>query len=121
MILKPVLIEALASEMFEVFQTHHPKREAKIDPSSLSLADAYEAQARMLALRVQNGERIVGWKVGCTSRAIRQQFGLSHPISGRLWSPIFIRMALLWRLLTISSAQLSRKWLFAWARILEDM
>jgi 2-keto-4-pentenoate hydratase len=87
MILKSVLIEALASEMFEVFQTHHLKREAKIDPSSLSLAEAYEAQARMLALRLLNGERIVGWKVGCTSRAIRQQFGLSHPISGRLLEP----------------------------------
>jgi 2-keto-4-pentenoate hydratase len=84
MISKSVLIEALASEMFEVFQTHHLKREAKIVPSSLSLAEAYEAQTRMLALRELNGERIVGWKVGCTSRAIRQQFGLSQPISGRL-------------------------------------
>jgi 2-keto-4-pentenoate hydratase len=84
MTLKSDLIETLASEMFEVFQTHRLKREAKIDPSSLSLAEAYEAQTRMLALRVLNGERIVGWKVGCTSRAIRQQFGLIHPISGRL-------------------------------------
>lgn len=82
-----VLIEAIASEMLEIFRTHQLMREAKIDLSLLSLAEAYEAQAQMLALRVLNGERIVGWKVGCTSRAIRQQFGLSQPISGRLLEP----------------------------------
>jgi 2-keto-4-pentenoate hydratase len=86
-VLVSVLIEVLASEMLEVFRTHQLKREAKFDLSLLSLAEAYEAQAQMLALRVLNGERIVGWKVGCTSRAIRQQFGLSQPISGRLLEP----------------------------------
>jgi len=87
MSLKSVLIEALASEMFEVFRSHHLKQEAKIDLSLLSLAEAYEAQARALASRERAGERIVGWKVGCTSRAIRRQFGLSQPISGRLLEP----------------------------------
>jgi hypothetical protein len=26
------------------------------------------------------GERTVGWKIGCTSNAIQQQFGLTQPI-----------------------------------------
>ena len=30
--------------------------------------------------RVAKGEHVAGYKVGCTSRAIRQQFGLSEPI-----------------------------------------
>ena len=38
-------------------------------------------------MRVDRGEDVVGFKVGCTSQAIRSQFGLQEPISGRLFSP----------------------------------
>ena len=38
-------------------------------------------------MRVDRGEEVVGFKVGCTSQAIRSQFGLQEPISGRLFSP----------------------------------
>ncbi len=54
---------------------------------SLSLDDAYEVQRRVLATRTAEGGQIVGYKVGCTSRAIRQQFGLTEPVCGRLMSP----------------------------------
>ena len=37
--------------------------------------------------RVEAGEDVVGYKVGCTSVAIRDQFGIEEPISGRLFSP----------------------------------
>lgn len=54
---------------------------------SLSLDDAYEIQRRVIEARTAAGERVVGYKVGCTSRAIRRQFGLTEPICGRLTSP----------------------------------
>ena len=54
---------------------------------SFSLDDAYEVQRRVIAARTAGGERVVGYKVGCTSRAIRQQFGLTEPVCGRLMSP----------------------------------
>jgi 2-keto-4-pentenoate hydratase len=54
---------------------------------SLSLDDAYEVQRRVIAARTAEGERVVGYKVGCTSRAIRRQFGLTEPVCGRLMSP----------------------------------
>ena len=38
-------------------------------------------------MRVDCGETVVGYKVGCTSPAIRAQFGLSEPIRARLWHP----------------------------------
>ena len=40
-----------------------------------------------LEARLAKGERVVGYKVGCTSRAIREQFGLTEPICGRLMAP----------------------------------
>jgi 2-keto-4-pentenoate hydratase len=33
------------------------------------------------------GESVVGYKVGCTSAAIRSQFGLKEAICGRLFHP----------------------------------
>jgi 2-keto-4-pentenoate hydratase len=54
------------------------------DMASLSIDDAYEVQRRMIAARVARGEEVVGYKVGCTSRAIRRQFGLAEPICGRV-------------------------------------
>jgi 2-keto-4-pentenoate hydratase len=57
------------------------------DMGSLSIDDAYEVQRQVIAARVAQGEHVVGYKVGCTSRAIRQQFGLTEPICGRLMAP----------------------------------
>ena len=60
---------------------------SRFDIGILSLDDAYEVQRRVLAARVARGEQVVGYKVGCTSRAIRGQFGISEPICGRLLAP----------------------------------
>jgi len=38
-------------------------------------------------MRIERGESVVGYKVGCTSAAIRSQFGLDEPISARLFRP----------------------------------
>ena len=65
----------------------------KLDPSfefdlgTLSIDDAYEVQRQVIAAREARGEQVVGHKVGCTSRAIRQQFGLNEPICGQLMAP----------------------------------
>jgi len=54
---------------------------------SLSLDDAYRIQDEVIRLRMEKGEQIVGYKIGCTSSAIQQQFGLKEPINGRLMAP----------------------------------
>lgn len=55
--------------------------------SELSTDQAYQVQDQVATRRIAQGERVVGYKVGCTSAAIRAQFGLSEPISGRLFEP----------------------------------
>jgi 2-keto-4-pentenoate hydratase len=60
---------------------------ARFDIGSLSIDDAYEVQRRVIAARQSQGETVVGYRVGCTSKAIREQFGLSEPICGRLMAP----------------------------------
>lgn len=53
-------------------------------PVELSLHDAYAVQRTLLALREEDGERLVGWKMGLTSRAKMQQMNVHEPILGFL-------------------------------------
>lgn len=57
---------------------------------ALSMEEAYAIQRRIADKRRARGERVVGYKVGCTSKGIRQQFGLSEPVCGRLFEPHFV-------------------------------
>lgn len=50
----------------------------------LSLEDAYRVQAAAVACRVADGARVVGHKVGVTSKAMQQQMGVDEPDSGIL-------------------------------------
>ncbi|MFJ3673415.1 2-keto-4-pentenoate hydratase [Streptomyces sp. NPDC090106] len=49
-----------------------------------SLDDAYRIQWHGTALRVADGARVVGHKVGLTSAAMQEQFGIDQPDSGLL-------------------------------------
>lgn len=80
------LVRRFVEEVSQFFHTHEWPV-SKVHISRLTLPQAYEVQAGFIADRVQKGARVVGWKVGCTSSAIRQQFGLSEPISGKLLEP----------------------------------
>ena len=53
----------------------------------LSIDESYLVQDLVTKRRVESGEYVVGYKVGCTSKAIRTQFGLSEPINGKLFQP----------------------------------
>jgi 2-keto-4-pentenoate hydratase len=50
----------------------------------LDLDDAYAIQRAGTELRVARGEKIVGWKLGYTSLAMRAQMGIDHPNFGPL-------------------------------------
>ncbi len=51
---------------------------------SLSLADAYRVQDQVTALRLADGERLAGWKLGYTSAVMRAQMGVESPNFGPL-------------------------------------
>ena len=77
-------LQQLADIFLGIFEEHTYDGRCDVAIGSLSLEDAYEVQRRVIAARDAKGERAVADKVGCTSRAIRRQFGLAEPICGRL-------------------------------------
>jgi 2-keto-4-pentenoate hydratase len=51
----------------------------------LDLTRAYALQDAVAALRVSGGDRLIGYKVGCTGPGTVQQFGMAGPIRGCLF------------------------------------
>jgi 2-keto-4-pentenoate hydratase len=80
-------VDVFAREITQIFHYHRLTRKSIIDIQTLSIDEAYAVQEKYLAARIAVGERPIGYKVGCTSPAIRAQFGLSQPIHGRLLAP----------------------------------
>ncbi len=80
-------LDDVADAFLQIHRSKSLDREHAFDMASLSVEDAYEVQRRVIAARVATGEKVVGYKVGCTSRAIRRQFGLTEPICGRVMAP----------------------------------
>ena len=80
-------LDLFADAYLRIFREHRCDGRCDLPIGSLSQDDAYEVHRRVIAARVAEGERPVGYKVGCTSRAIRRQFGLDEPICGRLMEP----------------------------------
>lgn len=80
-------LQQFADIFLGIFEGHGYDGRCDVPVGSLSLDDANEVQRRVIAARISRGERAVGYKVGCTSRAIRRQFGLAEPICGRLMAP----------------------------------
>jgi 2-keto-4-pentenoate hydratase len=56
-----------------------PIGQLSADHPGMDAADAYAIQQRIVAARLAAGERIVGWKVGLTSKVMQQMLGVSQP------------------------------------------
>jgi 2-oxo-3-hexenedioate decarboxylase len=53
--------------------------------ADFSFAEAYEVAQRVQAIRVANGETVIGRKIGFTNRAVWDSYGLSAPIWGYMY------------------------------------
>ena len=63
------------------FSTRHPE---------ISPADAYAVQTEYTRIRLAEGARLVGRKVGCTSEAVQQQFGVDTPDYGSIFTDMVV-------------------------------
>ncbi|MDG2223201.1 MAG: hypothetical protein P8L85_17600 [Rubripirellula sp.] len=52
----------------------------------LSLDEAYRLQFEVARMRMDRGEKILGYKIGCISKTIQKQLGINHPIFGHIWN-----------------------------------
>jgi 2-oxo-3-hexenedioate decarboxylase len=74
-------LDAIAARLDEAALTATPVAQLT---EPLTLDEAYDVQARLLARRYRRGERAIGIKMGFTSRAKMAQMGVNDLIWGRL-------------------------------------
>ena len=52
----------------------------------INVSSAYALQDTITKIRIESGERVIGYKVGCTGPGTRTQFGMDGPIRGTLFA-----------------------------------
>ena len=51
---------------------------------AMTMDDAYRVQDRLIAAKLAQGRRIIGWKIGLTSKAMQSALNITTPDSGVL-------------------------------------
>jgi len=79
-----IALHELARRMLADYDARTPGQHSG-EPLDLTTVQAYALQAEIVRLREERGEKIIGYKVGCTSRPIQAQLDVKEPIFGRLF------------------------------------
>ena len=79
-----VELEQLARRQLQDYRAINPGT-AFAEGLTLTLPEAYRVQDAVARLREDGGERIAGYKVGCTSESVQARFGMRGPVSGFLF------------------------------------
>lgn len=79
-------IEQLARRQLNDYDRHQPGGLFAGYSIPMTVDDAYALQAAVASLRVQRGEPIAGYKVGCISPAMQAQLGLDRPVFGHVFA-----------------------------------
>lgn len=86
----PVAADELARELHVARLERRPTVPLTDRFDDLDLDVAYAVQTAGMRLRVQDGETLIGGKLGFTSRAMQQAMGVDHPNSGWLSDAMLI-------------------------------
>ena len=83
------LVETIASRLDTAWQTHTPIPPITESDGVADVATAYAIQTQWTSMRLERGERVIGRKIGLTSKAIQTQLGVNEPDYGNLWQSSF--------------------------------
>jgi 2-oxopent-4-enoate hydratase len=78
------VIRYLAGQFIAAEDQRNPVEPITSRYPDLTIEDAYRINAAIVEQKLKRGDKIVGMKIGATSEATQQQFGLSEPLHGYL-------------------------------------
>jgi 2-keto-4-pentenoate hydratase len=79
-------VDAVADQLQAAYRSGTPIPPLTSTYPDLTLDEAYLIQQRQADARITSGARIAGFKVGLTSAAMREQFGVDQPDYGHLFT-----------------------------------
>ena len=77
--------KATAEALYKASRTRTPLPPLTTTHPDMTVADAYAVQSELCDMLLAEGDRVVGYKLGLTSAAMQQMFGLDEPDYG----PVF--------------------------------
>ena len=77
-------IESLGDALYEALVARTPIAPLSAAHPDMTIEDAYHVQQRMIARRLEKGARVVGKKIGVTSKAVMDMLGVHQPDFGYL-------------------------------------
>ncbi|MCV2219748.1 2-oxopent-4-enoate hydratase [Thauera sp. Sel9] len=77
-------IESLGDALYEALVARTPIAPLSAAHPDMTIEDAYHVQQRMIARRLEKGARVVGKKIGVTSKAVMNMLGVHQPDFGYL-------------------------------------
>lgn len=80
----PEQIHAAAADLYQAERTGRQCGLLSLRHPGMTLDEAYAVQAALVALKRAAGARVIGWKIGLTSRAMQQALTIDTPDSGVL-------------------------------------
>jgi 2-oxo-3-hexenedioate decarboxylase len=78
-------IEALAQQFLRAYDGAYCVPLPSSDAAGLSSGQAYAVAERLRALRIERGERPLGWKIGFTNRSLWARYAVDRP----MWAPVW--------------------------------
>ncbi|HXG42768.1 MAG TPA: fumarylacetoacetate hydrolase family protein [Dehalococcoidia bacterium] len=85
------LAQELARRLHEAERRRQPIPPITDSYPELGVADAYQVQRALIALKLRDGAQVVGWKIGLTSRPMQEMFGIDTPDFGHLLDSMALR------------------------------
>ena len=80
--MEPALLTQCGNELYQALISREPVEPLSSRYPGLSVADAYRIQQQMIGRRLEAGERVVGKKIGVTSRAVMNMLQVYQPDFG---------------------------------------
>lgn len=77
-------IEALADELYSALRSRSTVTPLTEREPDITIEDAYRISSRILAHRLEDGERLIGKKIGVTSKAVQDMLNVHQPDFGFL-------------------------------------
>ena len=84
------LTDRLGDELYTALRDRSVVEPLTNRHADITIEDGYHIQQRMIARREQDGERIVGKKIGVTSRAVMNMLGVYQPDFGYLLDAMIV-------------------------------
>jgi len=90
MTIEPSTITSLGDELYDALLANETIPNLRDRNPDIDIVDAYRIQERMVARRLETGEKIIGKKIGVTSKIVQEMIGVFEPDFGQLTDAMLV-------------------------------